>query len=1281
MSFQEKAVSTVHLDGQQAESQLKELRKQAREVKKELNQMKLNKDPGIAAKQAELNKLDDDIKKVTNSTVDFDKVLRNISGASMKQLTQAKNRLSAELRKMPRDTKAAEAAWNAKNKQLVAVNAQLTTLNAQMRGVAVNQSVFSRLAGGFNKYFMMLGTLTASFAGLIMGFRAVIKVFNDFEESVANLSSLTGLTGENLEWLTQQAKDLSIATVEGGVRIKQSAKDIVDAYTLIGSKIPILLENKEALNDVTKAAIVLSESGKIPLETAATSMAAAINQFGLDASNATEIINLMAAASQKGAGDIAYIGETITKFGAAARSVGVDINDAIILVEIMAKGGLESSRAGTGLKTFLLRSAQAASEFNVEVVGLRQALENMNKAGLSTVEMTEMFGTEAFVAASILKNETKEFDRLKNAIVGTNIAYEMAATNTETNAAKLEQAKNRAQLLRIEIGEKLAPALTFSTNGFSYLLKALKLVVEFFTKNKEIIIPLTRGYLAYIVVLNLAIIKTKALAMAKGALNVVMGILIPQKAALRTASLYLALAYAQMTGNATRAAAAKKLLGLASMATPWGMIAAGVAAVVVVLATLSLRKKQATEAELAHQRVLKQVNDELGTQEIRLERLIKVVEDSTLPLQQRQDAIKEINTIMPEYNGHLDHEGKLIGHNTGLIRNYIEELKKSIIIKANEAEYTNLFQNHQKLLKDIELAKQKLKDEVEKEAKRKGSTFVPGLKITLAEGALAGLNNKLTENAEALKQIEDQITKAYSVEPILEAKKRIDEINKTLNSPNISSTDDIMALKQELISLEEFLSTPLSKLTIEIDVVKGRLNFPEILKPGEEKELREKLKELQKEKWNLENPLVKEPKGGGGGLEETAGAYQKVSKNIEELRQKLQNLVAEENYKEAMDVSEALKSLEAYKRVLDGIISHGGNVSAYVDSLDVAALAEEAEYDAKMLNNLFETVGEEGKKIRKDQEDRRSTELETQVDKYLWEMDYQDWLDYREQLRQDKKLADLKEWQSASIDIARSITDALGSIYMSGEANKLDIALRALDRQKSAVLDSEKLTAEEKAAIQEEFLEKERQLKTDAWKKEQAAKVVMSIINTALAVTEALPNIPRAVAAGIAGAAQTAVIIAQPVPQFFKGRYSVIGQDDGQTYNVPYTGPAKTGVYKQPALIAEKGEELIIDAPTYRNIKLNSPEIIQGIMAHRVPQYAKGRYEPPKSPKGDFEGSTPFRGAGGSEAAMNEAVMLFLVAVKRFDEATQKELKANISLFELRKAQQNLDTIEKQTSF
>ena len=81
--------------------------------------------------------------------------------------------------------------------------------------------------------------------------------------------------------------------------------------------------------------------------------------------------------------------------------------------------------------------------------------------------------------------------------------------------------------------------------------------------------------------------------------------------------------------------------------------------------------------------------------------------------------------------------------------------------------------------------------------------------------------------------------------------------------------------------------------------------------------------------------------------------------------------------------------------------------------------------------------------------------------------------------------------------------------------------------------------------------------KTKQAELEKNQAVIQSIIDTALAVVSALPNIPLSIIVGILGAANTAFIASQPIPQFADGGYT----GDGGKY--------------EPAGIAHKGEYVV----------------------------------------------------------------------------------------------------------
>lgn len=268
-------------------------------------------------------------------------------------------------------------------------------------------------------------SVTAAVGALGAAFMDNIATARKFEVSMSQLSSLTGMVGADLAKLKDYAIELGSSTT-------LSASQVADAFKMIGSQQPQLLASGEALKSVTKNAITLAEAAGIDLATAAQTLSTSINQMGGDSGNAERYINVLAAASQKGAGDIAWLGEAITKSGTTAKAVGTDYEELVANLEQLAKAGFDASTAGTALRSIIMNlEKQANNDFKPSVVGLTQAFENLGKANLSIVGYQEIAGKLFASQAKALADAAGEARDMTSAITGTNTAEEQAKTNTD----------------------------------------------------------------------------------------------------------------------------------------------------------------------------------------------------------------------------------------------------------------------------------------------------------------------------------------------------------------------------------------------------------------------------------------------------------------------------------------------------------------------------------------------------------------------------------------------------------------------------------------------------------------------------------------------------------------------------------------------------------------------------------------------------------------------------------------------------------------------------------
>lgn len=263
----------------------------------------------------------------------------------------------------------------------------------------------------------------ATLGGISFALMDVTKKSMEFEKSLSGLRSLTGLGDKDMEYFKKAAIDL-------GSTSTQTASQVVEAYKLIGSQQPELLKNREALNEVTKQAIILAEAAGMDVPSAAKALSGSINQMGESANVAGEYINILAAASQAGSADIQYLSKAIEKSGGAANSVGVKYNELVAAIETIAPKITEASEAGTNLRNiFLILEGSSDNNLRPSVVGLSKALDNLASKNLDATQMTKMFGRESVTAALALVNAKDQYKGYIDAITGTNTALEQQRIN------------------------------------------------------------------------------------------------------------------------------------------------------------------------------------------------------------------------------------------------------------------------------------------------------------------------------------------------------------------------------------------------------------------------------------------------------------------------------------------------------------------------------------------------------------------------------------------------------------------------------------------------------------------------------------------------------------------------------------------------------------------------------------------------------------------------------------------------------------------------------------
>ena len=194
-------------------------------------------------------------------------------------------------------------------------------------------------------------------------------------------------------------------------------------------------------------------------------------------------------------------------------------------------------------------------------------------------------------------------------------------------------------------------------------------------------------------------------------------------------------------------------------------------------------------------------------------------------------------------------------------------------------------------------------------------------------------------------------------------------------------------------------------------------------------------------------------------------------------------------------------------------------------------------YFLNSIDSLFQ-MNYENSMIRIDNEEKRRLEAIDNI--YNAEIEAAEALMTDAEEKTKRRMANLDEWY------AKKKQEIENSIIDEDEKKKALAKLdRQLERKRNRIL-ARRATAEESAAtaledledaknealrISSEDLEKKRAAaRRTAAIQEKAVALLSAIVNTAAAVAKALPNIPLAIAVGVLGAVQIALIKSKPIP-------------------------------------------------------------------------------------------------------------------------------------------------------
>lgn len=246
--------------------------------------------------------------------------------------------------------------------------------------------VSSKITDVGDKADKLGGNLTmAVSAPLIAIGTAGVKAFNEVDDGLDVIVSKTGATGEAMTGFEKIYKDIA-------GEINADFGDIGAAIGEINTRLGL---QGDALHNASTAFLKYARVNGTDVNTSVQLVTRAMADAGIESSEYTRVLDALTVAGQKSGISVDKLAESLAKYGAPMRTLGLDIEDSIALFAAWEKAGVNTEIAFSGMKKAIANWGKEGKDAKVEFANLLKTIKETPDAVEALSIATDAFGSKA----------------------------------------------------------------------------------------------------------------------------------------------------------------------------------------------------------------------------------------------------------------------------------------------------------------------------------------------------------------------------------------------------------------------------------------------------------------------------------------------------------------------------------------------------------------------------------------------------------------------------------------------------------------------------------------------------------------------------------------------------------------------------------------------------------------------------------------------------------------------------------------------------------------------
>lgn len=339
-------------------------------------------------------------------------------------------------------------------------------------GRAIQGALVGLGQGQLAARFAFFGAGGAAIAAVASAFLVSAQAAGTFEQALNELQAVTQANEGDLERLSELAKQLG-SDINLPAVTAQTAANAMTELAKAG------LDVADVMGAV-RGTLQLATAANIDAASAARIQASALNAFNLAGEDAGRVADLLAQASVESQASMQDLALALQQSAAVANLSGLEIEQLVAALTLLANRGLIGSDAGTSLRTALLRlipTTREAAQF-MEVLGInidrtrtlgeqlpdlldqyQDSLSRLNPT-LRQATLAQIAGQDAVRSLSFLiEGGGDEFERYTALVDEAGAAQRLSEARTKGLLGALEGLNSQIQTLAINVGGLFTPAL------------------------------------------------------------------------------------------------------------------------------------------------------------------------------------------------------------------------------------------------------------------------------------------------------------------------------------------------------------------------------------------------------------------------------------------------------------------------------------------------------------------------------------------------------------------------------------------------------------------------------------------------------------------------------------------------------------------------------------------------------------------------------------------------------------------------------------------------------